>query len=74
MRPLGENGREARSTVWTVADITRDRERQENIFQELQHAIKGLIGLNTRVVVHAPASLERSVGKAKRVVDRRSTG
>src|SRR5262249_51157035 len=37
VRPLGETGREARSTVWTVADITRDRERQENIFQELQH-------------------------------------
>lgn len=47
VRPLGENGREARSTVWTVADITRDRERQENIFQELQHAIDYLD--------HAPA-------------------
>ena len=46
VRPLGE-GREARSTVWTVADVTRDRERQENIFQELQHAIDYLD--------HAPA-------------------
>src|SRR6266496_2496468 len=38
VRPLGE-GRHARSTVWTVAEVSRDRERQENAFQELQHAI-----------------------------------
>jgi two-component system cell cycle sensor histidine kinase/response regulator CckA len=38
VRPLSE-GRDARSTVWTVSDVTRDRERQENVFQELQHAI-----------------------------------
>jgi two-component system, cell cycle sensor histidine kinase and response regulator CckA len=47
VRPLAETGREARSTVWTVADVTRDRERQENVFQELQHAIDYLD--------HAPA-------------------
>ena len=47
VRPLGEGGRDARSTVWTVADVTRDRERQENVFQELQHAIDYLD--------HAPA-------------------
>jgi two-component system cell cycle sensor histidine kinase/response regulator CckA len=47
VRPLAEGGREARSTVWTVADVTRDRERQENVFQELQHAIDYLD--------HAPA-------------------
>ncbi|BAT59728.1 blue-light-activated protein [Variibacter gotjawalensis] len=47
VRPLGESGPEAQSTVWTVADITRDRERQENVFQELQHAIDYLD--------HAPA-------------------
>jgi two-component system cell cycle sensor histidine kinase/response regulator CckA len=34
-------------TAWTVADVTRDRERQENVFQELQHAIDYLD--------HAPA-------------------
>jgi two-component system, cell cycle sensor histidine kinase and response regulator CckA len=46
VRPLGE-GRQARSTVWTISDVTRDRERQENVFQELQHAINYLD--------HAPA-------------------
>jgi two-component system cell cycle sensor histidine kinase/response regulator CckA len=44
VRPLGEA---AGTTVWTVADVTRDRERQENVFQELQHAIDYLD--------HAPA-------------------
>src|SRR5262249_26476605 len=39
VRPLGETGRMARSAVWSVADVTRDRQRQENVFQELQHAI-----------------------------------
>ena len=44
VRPLGEgNGR----TLWTITDVTRDHERQENIFQEFQHAIDYLD--------HAPA-------------------
>jgi two-component system cell cycle sensor histidine kinase/response regulator CckA len=28
-----------RASLWTVADVARDRERQENVFQELRHAI-----------------------------------
>ena len=47
VRPLGDAGREKRTTVWTVADVTRERERQENVFQGLQHAIDYLD--------HAPA-------------------
>jgi two-component system cell cycle sensor histidine kinase/response regulator CckA len=47
VRPLGESRRDARMTVWSIADVTRDRERQENVFQELQHAIDYLD--------HAPA-------------------
>jgi len=47
VRPLGIRGAAARTTVWTVADVTRERERQENIFQELQQAIDYLD--------HAPA-------------------
>ncbi len=34
-------------TVWSIADVTRELERQENVFQELQHAIDYLD--------HAPA-------------------
>ncbi|MBM3526919.1 MAG: response regulator [Alphaproteobacteria bacterium] len=47
VRPLGDGGRGSKTTLWTVTDVTRDRERQENIFQELQHAIDYLD--------HAPA-------------------
>ncbi len=46
VRPLCAAG-DTRTAVWTVADVTRDRERQENVFQELQHAIDYLD--------HAPA-------------------
>jgi two-component system cell cycle sensor histidine kinase/response regulator CckA len=47
VRPLGHDKETARMAVWTVADVTRERERQENVFQELQHAIDYLD--------HAPA-------------------
>ena len=47
VRPLGEAGRARRLTVWSLSDVTRERERQENVFQELQHAIDYLD--------HAPA-------------------
>ncbi|GLH79673.1 signal transduction histidine kinase [Bradyrhizobium sp. SSBR45G] len=42
VRPLGQSKRHARYAVWSIADITRDRERQEDVFQELQHAIEYL--------------------------------
>src|ERR1700691_1679181 len=45
-RPLG-SGRRDRRTIWSLADVTRERERQENVFQELRHAIDYLD--------HAPA-------------------
>jgi two-component system cell cycle sensor histidine kinase/response regulator CckA len=46
VRPLG-SGAYARWTAWSITDVTRDRDRQENVFQELQHAIDFLD--------HAPA-------------------
>ena len=42
VRPLGPGKREAKYAVWSIADITRDRERQEDVFKELQHAIEYL--------------------------------
>jgi len=47
VRPLQESGPYARWTAWTVADVTRDRERQEDFFVELRDAIDYLD--------HAPA-------------------
>ena len=46
VRPIVWDGAK-RATLWTVADVTRERERHENVFQELQHAIDYLD--------HAPA-------------------
>ena len=75
-------------TVWSLADVTRERERQENVFQELQHAIdyldhapagffsvdaKGDIGLSQR---HA-RQLARSgsgAGRLRRTEARRTRG
>ena len=42
VRPLGQSKREAKYAVWSISDIARDRERQEDVFQELQHAIEYL--------------------------------
>ncbi len=45
VRPL--DGPRAKRTLWSVIDITRERERHENVFQELQNAVDYLD--------HAPA-------------------
>jgi two-component system, cell cycle sensor histidine kinase and response regulator CckA len=47
VRPLGEDKQRSRMTVWSLADVTRELERHENVFQELQQAIDYLD--------HAPA-------------------
>jgi two-component system, cell cycle sensor histidine kinase and response regulator CckA len=47
VRPLDRGKRDGRMTVWSLADVTRELERHENVFQELQHAIDYLD--------HAPA-------------------
>jgi two-component system cell cycle sensor histidine kinase/response regulator CckA len=46
VRSLASAG-ESTTTLWSVADVAHERERQENVFQELQHAIDYLD--------HAPA-------------------
>ncbi|HEX8166615.1 MAG TPA: PAS domain-containing protein [Beijerinckiaceae bacterium] len=46
VRPLARPGGRS-AALWTIADVTHERERQENVFQELQHAIDYLD--------HAPA-------------------
>ncbi|MCW6506475.1 cell cycle histidine kinase CckA [Lichenifustis flavocetrariae] len=46
VRPIVWDGTK-RASLWTVADVTRERERHENVFQELRHAIDYLD--------HAPA-------------------
>ncbi len=43
----------------------------DDIAHELRHHIKSMIGISTRVNVHGPNAVERSLGKARRVVDNR---
>ncbi len=59
VRPLARHGRHARISAWGVSDVTRERERQENTFLELQHAIDFLD--------HAPAGFF-SIDHAGRVL------
>ena len=47
VRPLPQLPGAKRASLWGVSDVTRERERHENVFQELQHAIDFLD--------HAPA-------------------
>jgi two-component system cell cycle sensor histidine kinase/response regulator CckA len=42
VRPLGQGKRHGKYAVWSIADITRDRTQQEDVFKELQHAIEYL--------------------------------
>jgi phenylacetate-CoA ligase len=39
--------------------------------RDLEHHVKSSVGVSARVVVLRPGAIERSAGKAKRVIDRR---
>ena len=52
VRPGSRAGRT--ETIWTLSDVTRDRERHESVFQELQHAVDFLD--------HAPAGFFAAKG------------
>ena len=45
---------------------------QDRAARDLEHRIKSVVGVSARVVVLPPDSIERSAGKAKRVIDRRA--
>jgi len=44
---------------------------QEASAKELQHHVKSYIGVSTTVRIVAQGGIERSIGKAKRIVDKR---
>ncbi len=44
---------------------------REQCAHDLQHHIKSYIGVSTHVTIAAPGAIERSVGKARRVIDKR---
>jgi phenylacetate-CoA ligase len=49
------------------------RPQGEAAARDLAHLVKAHVGISVQVQVHAPGSLRRSEGKARRVVDRRKT-
>jgi phenylacetate-CoA ligase len=46
-------------------------DRRSEIAKQLQHQVKTNIGINVKVLLADPVALERSSGKACRVIDRR---
>jgi phenylacetate-CoA ligase len=46
--------------------------RRDAAILELAHLVKAHVGVSVRVELHAPGALERSAGKARRVIDRRN--
>jgi len=58
---------EVRADAWTELPAAA----LEALAKELQHHIKSYIGVSAAVVTLAPNAIERTVGKARRVVDKR---
>ena len=59
--------------VECVIAIAGDTTARSRLERELQHHIKSSIGIATHVRVCDPGTIERSTGKARRVVDRRAS-
>jgi phenylacetate-CoA ligase len=52
-------------------EVAGDRRARARLARELEGHIKALIGISARALVCDPGSIERSAGKARRVVDHR---
>ena len=57
--------------VECVPDVAGDVQQRARLQRELQGSIKATIGISTDVTVCDPGAIERSAGKAVRVLDRR---
>jgi phenylacetate-CoA ligase len=58
---------EARHESWDGSGLVEHVER-------VAHHIKSTIGISARIRAVAPETLERSLGKARRVIDKRPKG
>jgi phenylacetate-CoA ligase len=59
--------------VECVAAIAGDAAARSRVERELQHHLKSTIGIAMQVRVRDPGTIERSTGKARRVIDRRAS-
>lgn len=57
--------------VECAVSISASPEQRDRAARELAHHVKNNIGISVAVRIQEPGAVERSVGKAKRVVDRR---
>ena len=57
--------------VECLETIAGDGSLRSRLQHDLQGSIKATIGISTQVVVCDPGSIERSAGKARRVIDKR---
>jgi phenylacetate-CoA ligase len=62
---------QVRVAVECQPELAADAAARQRAQHELQSGIKAVIGITTRVAVGDPGSVERSLGKARRVIDRR---
>jgi len=68
---LTRPGRMDQLTVNVEGDPSVGEGDRERLAQDLQHRIKSRIGTSAQVVVLGEGGIERSVGKARRIVDQR---
>jgi len=57
--------------VECLTEVAADATLRQRLQQRLQGSIKEMIGITTQVQVCDPGTIERSSGKARRVIDRR---
>ncbi|GAB3566261.1 phenylacetate--CoA ligase PaaK [Spelaeicoccus albus] len=69
---LTRPGRMDELTVQVEARADLDSKSWDRVAADTEHALKERVGVTATVVVVAPETLERSVGKLKRIIDRRN--
>jgi len=57
--------------VECLTEVAADPSLRARLQQQLQTSIKAMIGIATQVQARDPGAIERSAGKARRVIDRR---
>ena len=71
---LTQPGNMVELTVVVETLVHEGEERANSIAADITHEIKARIGTSAKVEIRDPGGIERSVGKAKRIVDLRPKG
>ena len=70
---LTQPGNMLELTVVVETHMHQSDEVKNSIAADLRHQIKNRIGTTAAIEVREPGGIERSVGKARRIVDRRAS-